>query len=95
MPNLVNRRRKKSKIIETQATIKSDSTDSDYEFSSKLNIKYNVLPEKIKSIHSHEKQEAFNNIRYERAIYFLRVCDFGEKEATKSHKQIVIISAPS
>lgn len=71
MPNLVNRRRKKSKIIEAQMTLKSDSTDSDYEFSSKLNYKYNVLPEKIKPFHatsgsskSNEKQEALK-IRYE------------------------------
>lgn len=75
MPNLVNRRRKKSKIIvEPQATLKSDSTESDYEFSSKLNYEYNVLPEKttIKSQRQHsntnsndtEKLEALK-IRYD------------------------------
>lgn len=72
MPNLVNRRRKKSKIVEPQMTLRSDSTESDYEFSSKLNYKYNVLPEKTKSSHRHkseaEKQEAFE-IRYENRLY--------------------------
>lgn len=71
MPNLVNRRRKKSKIIEPQTTLKSDSTESDYEFSSKLNYKYNVLPEKTKLHRAHtdvEKQEAFN-IWYEFFTY--------------------------
>ena len=67
MPNLVNRRRKKSKTTEPQTILKSDSTESDYEFSSKLNYKYNVLPEKIKShrlTENSEKNEA-SNIRYE------------------------------
>lgn len=68
MPNLVNRRRKKSKAIEAPPTLRSDSTDSDYEFSSKLNFKYNVLPEKIKSLQRDEKQED-HKIRYE--IFFL------------------------
>lgn len=42
MPNLVNRRRRKSKVNEiSSSAIKSnDSTDSDHEFSSKLNFNY-------------------------------------------------------
>ena len=78
MPNLVNRRRKKSKIIvEPQATVKSDSTESDYEFSSKLNYKYNVLPEKTTKSHRQhsntntndtEKQEALK-LRYDNRFF--------------------------
>lgn len=78
MPNLVNRRRKKSKVVEPQTTIKSDSTESDYEFSSKLNYKYNVLPEKTTKSHRHnntnindtEKLEALK-IRYENFYVFV------------------------
>lgn len=78
MPNLVNRRRKKSKVVEPQTTIKSDSTESDYEFSSKLNYKYNVLPEKTTKSYRHnntnindtEKLEALK-IRYEFFFMYL------------------------
>jgi hypothetical protein len=73
MPNLVNRRRKKSKTNESIVHVsntQNDSTDSDYEFSSKLNYKYNVLPEKLKPFNkSSEKKEA-HKIRYENLLTF-------------------------
>jgi hypothetical protein len=47
MPNLINRRKKKNKVPETVTNEKSDSDSSDYDFSSKLNSKYNVLPEEL------------------------------------------------
>lgn len=47
MPNLINRRKKKNKVPETVINDKSDSDSSDYDFSSKLNSKYNVLPEEF------------------------------------------------
>lgn len=80
MPNLVNRRRRKSKVIENSASaIKSDSTDSDYEFSSKLNFNHNynnvMLSEKSKSSSrgggvvekflQKQKHHEANKIRYE------------------------------
>lgn len=82
MPNLVNRRRRKSKVIESPASaIKSDSTDSDYEFSSKLNFNHNynnvMLSEKSKSSRGGGAVEKFlqqqklheaHKIRYE---YFI------------------------
>ncbi|CAH1712871.1 unnamed protein product [Chironomus riparius] len=69
MPNLVNRRRKKSKIIvEPQATIKSDSTESDYEFSSKLNYKYNVLPEKTTKSHRQHSNTNTNDTEKQEAL---------------------------
>lgn len=79
MSNLVNRRRKKSKVIDNSASaIKSDSTDSDYEFSSKLNFNHNynnvMLSEKSKSSRGgvavekflqQQKHHEANKIRYE------------------------------
>lgn len=80
MPNLVNRRRRKSKVIENSASaIKSDSTDSDYEFSSKLNFNHNynnvMLSEKSKSSrgavekNSQQKHHEAHKIRYEAFHY--------------------------
>lgn len=43
MPNLINKRKKKNKILDVVHD-KSDSDSSEYDFSSKLNSKYNVLP---------------------------------------------------
>lgn len=80
IPNLVNRRRRKSKVIENSTSaIKSDSTDSDYEFSSKLNFNHSfnnvMLSEKSKSSFRGggavekflqlQKQHETNKIRYE------------------------------
>jgi hypothetical protein len=45
MPNIINRRKKKNKVPETVVNDESDS--SEYDFSSKLNSKYNVMPEDI------------------------------------------------
>jgi hypothetical protein len=50
MPNLINRRKKKSKVLESKVVVneKSDSDSScSYDFSSKLNCKYNVFPEEL------------------------------------------------
>lgn len=47
MPNIINRRKKKNKVLETVVNDKSDSDSSEYDFSSKLNSKYNVMPEDI------------------------------------------------
>ena len=79
MPNLVNRRRKKNKVIESSTNaIKSDSTDSDYEFSSKLNYNHNynnvMLSERSKSSHSNAAetilhQHEANEIRYKLFFY--------------------------
>lgn len=46
MPNLINRRKKKNKVLDV-ASDKSDSDSSEYDFSSKLNSKYNVMPEEL------------------------------------------------
>ena len=49
MPNLINRRKKKNKVLEIVVNDKSDSDSScGYDFSSKLNCKYNVFPEDLK-----------------------------------------------
>lgn len=47
MPNLINRRKKKNKVPEAVINDPSDSDSSEYDFSSKLNTKYNVLPEEL------------------------------------------------
>lgn len=47
MPNLINRRKKKSKVLEIVVNDNSDSDSSEYDFSSKLNCKYNVFPEEL------------------------------------------------
>jgi hypothetical protein len=47
MPNIINRRKKKNKVPETVVIDESDSDSSEYDFSSKLNSKYNVMPEDI------------------------------------------------
>lgn len=48
MPNIINRRRKKNKILEIAVNEKTDSDSScSYDFSSSLNRKYNVLPDDI------------------------------------------------
>jgi hypothetical protein len=81
MPNLVNRRRRKSKVIESSnSAVKSDSTDSDgYEFSSKLNFNYHHqshhhVMEKAKTFRGgdekisqqqHQKLLEAHKIRYE------------------------------
>lgn len=52
MPNILNRKKKKNKVQEVVVDDKSDSSDSScsYDFSSKLNCKYNVFPEEMKRI---------------------------------------------
>lgn len=58
MPNLINRRKKKNKIPEVVVNDKSDSDSScSYDFSSKLNCKYNVLPEDLKGKSKKSKDE--------------------------------------
>ena len=61
MPNLINRRKKKNKVPDTVINDKNDSDSSDYDFSSKLNSKYNVMPEEFgksrKAAGSKEKLE--------------------------------------
>lgn len=58
MPNLINRRKKKNKVPEVVVNDKSDSDSScSYDFSSKLNCKYNVLPEDLKGKSKKAKDE--------------------------------------
>lgn len=68
MPNLMNRRKKKNKVLETVMHDQSDSDSSEYDFSSKLNSKYNVLPEELdksqKASVSKEISEDCKSIRF-------------------------------
>lgn len=68
MPNLINRRKKKNKVPEPVINDKSDSDSSDYDFSSKLNSKYNVLPEELgkskKAVVNKEKPDDAVSIRF-------------------------------
>lgn len=50
MPNLINRRKKKNKILDIVINEKSDSDSSTYGFSSKLNNKYNVIPDESNDV---------------------------------------------
>jgi hypothetical protein len=72
MPNLINRRKKKSKVPDVVVNDESDSDSScSYDFSSKLNCKYNVLPEELdkakpsksKSVVPEDEQEAAKLLR--------------------------------
>lgn len=52
MSNLIlNRRKKKNKVPEIDTRVKhDDDSSSSYEFSSKLNSKYNRMPEEQKEV---------------------------------------------
>lgn len=69
MPNLINRRKKKSKVLDVVVHEKSDSdSSSSYDFSSKLNCKYNVLPEDLdkskRTVFKDDKEDC-KSIRFE------------------------------
>lgn len=74
MPNLMNRRKKKSsKVVDivVNANSDSDSSCSGYDFSSKLNCKYNVLPSdvvdrsKVKVAYVKDDKEDTKSLRFE------------------------------
>lgn len=69
MPNLMNRRKKKNKVLDIVVQDKSDSESScSYDFSSKLNCKYNVFPEdlvKNKNALPKDDKEDTKSIRFE------------------------------
>lgn len=69
MPNLMNRRKKKNKVVDIVVNENSDSDSScSYDFSSKLNCKYNVLPADLnpsKSAQANDDKEDCKSIRFE------------------------------
>lgn len=69
MPNLMNRRKKKNKVLDIVVQDKSDSDSScSYDFSSKLNCKYNVFPEELvknKNVLPKDDKEDCKSIRFE------------------------------
>lgn len=78
MPNLINRRKKKNKVLEIVVNDNScDSDSSEYDFSSKLNCKYNVFPEELskqsRAVAKDDKDNA-KSIRFDSSDWFqLRV----------------------
>lgn len=71
MPNLINRRKKKNKVLEIVSNDNTDSDSSEYDFSSKLNCKYNVFPEELskqqKVIVNGDKDDA-KSIRFDEQL---------------------------
>lgn len=66
MPNLINRRKKKNKVLDSVVDDKSDSDSAcSYEFSSKLNTKYNLVPdESKKQIRNNDKEVSIRSEIY-------------------------------
>lgn len=68
MPNLINRRKKKNKVLEIVVNESTDSDSSEYDFSSKLNCRYNVFPDELckqqKAIVKDDKDDA-KSIRFD------------------------------